>query len=158
MPFNMNFSKESLSGKPPAPEGWYRLQFTGFKPVASKNKDSVNLQPQFQIVQNTEHEGGKVWSNMNTNAPFVIQDFVHACGLEMEQEPDGSAKIPGVFKGVDENPDDPTKWEYFGPLMNKIFEAELFISEYNGRKSNKIKQYRCIVPNCKERHSTNLNG
>lgn len=159
MPFQMNFSKESLSGAPPVPDGWYQIMFSGFKQEAASKKDSINLNPQFFIHNHSEYEGRKVWANLNTKGPWVIQDFVHACGVEMEKV-DGTdeSTLPGIFKGMEENPEDPSKWEYLGPLTNKVFEAEVFTSEFNGRKSNKIKQYKCAVPSCSERHSTNLGG
>lgn len=158
MPFNMNFSRESLSGSDPAPSGWYQLQFKGFKQVASNNKDSINLNPQFEIINHPEHDGKKVWSTMNTKGTWVINDFVHATGNQMQAvngDPD-SLSIPGVFKDIDSFPDNPEKWEYLGPLTNSVFEAEVFISDWNGKKSSKVKQFKCAVPGCTERHSTNL--
>ena len=164
MPFSMNFSKESLSGAAPLEEGWYVLMFKSFSPkLAGQNKDSVSLNAQYEIVNNANSElnGRKVFDNLNLKGAWVIQDFVHSTGIEMEPVlgPSGEVEtytIPGVFKGMDTDPDDPTKWEYLGPLTNKVFEAEIAISEYNGKKSNKIRQYKCGVAGCTERHSTNL--
>lgn len=153
----MNFSKESFNTAEQAPEGWYKLQFKGFKPELTKAKDGINLQPHFEIVQNKEYENRRVFSGIGTKFVPGINDFVHACGMELEDVPGTeNKKIPGIFKGEAENPDDPTKWEYLGPLLNKVFEAEVCIKEYNGKKSNRIKQYKCAVPSCKERHIPNL--
>lgn len=158
MPFNMNFSKESLSGGGgPLPEGWYQLMFRSFKPEATKNKDSVNLNAQFEIVNNPEYDGRRIFETLSLKFPPAIQDFVHACGLQMEPVPGSEeATIPGAFKGMDTDPDEPSKWEYLGPLTNKIFEAEIADREYQGKKSSKIKQYKCAVTGCNERHITNL--
>jgi hypothetical protein len=66
--------------------------------------------------------------------------------------------IPGFWANADQFPEEPEKWEYQGPLTNATFDAEVYISEYNGRKSAKIRQYKCIIAGCTERHSTNLAG
>ena len=157
MPFQMSYSKEELSGTPPIPEGWYKLLVTGFKPkVAGKEKDSVSLNAQCEIVQHSEYTGRKVWPGLNSKAGWILQDFVHACGLEMETLPDGNDTIPGVFQGSDQFPDDPSKWTYIGPLLHVVLEAELAITEFQGKKRNEVRQYKCAVPGCKERHSSNL--
>jgi hypothetical protein len=164
MPFNMNFTRESLSGKPPIPAGWHKFRVTGFKPkVAGPNKDSVSFNPQIEVIDNPELDGSKVFENLNSKAPWIINDFVHGCGMTLETVQDGNEgteaenkSIPGFWLNADTNPDEPEKWEYQGPLMNAVFEAESYINEYNGKKSAKIKQYKCAVPGCTEKHSTNL--
>lgn len=153
----MNFKPESFNQGDPVPEGWYKLQFGGFKPEFTKAKDGINLQPILIIVQNTEYDGRRVFSGIGTKFTPGIKDLVHACGLQLEKV-DGTqdTKIPGIFKGEAEHPDDPSKWDYLGPMTNKVFEAEVCIREYNGKKSNRVKQYKCSVPGCTERHITNL--
>lgn len=164
MPFSMNFTRESLAGKPPIPAGWYKFRVTGFKPkIAGANKDSVSFNPQIEVIDNPEHDGSRVFENLNSKAPWIIQDFVHACGLQLEVVQDGNqgtaaetTTIPGVWINADTNPDEPEKWEYAGPLVNATFEAETYPNEYNGKTSAKIRQYKCAVTGCTERHSTNL--
>lgn len=163
MPFNMSFSTESLAGKPPVPAGWYTLRLSGFKQEGSKNKDSVNLNPQIEVINHPEYDGRKVFETMNTKGSWVIRDMVHACGQHMVELQDGNQgtqaanwTMPGVWNKIDQFPDDPSKWEYLGPLTNAVFEAELYEDDYNGKKSNKIRQFKCILPGCQVKHSTNL--
>jgi hypothetical protein len=166
MPFQMGFSREQISGKPPVPAGWYQFRVTGFKPkVAGQAKDSVSLNPQIEVINNPEHDGARVFENLNTKAGWIINDFVHACGQTLVEVQDGNQGTdaatmvpPGVWANTDQFPDEPEKWEYQGPLTNAVFEAETYISEYQGKKSAKIRQYKCAVPGCTERHSTNLAG
>jgi len=100
---------------------------------------------------------------MNSKAGWILNDFVHAMGLRMEEIQDGnqgteaaSYTIPGVFENADKFPDDPSQWKYLGPLVNKTLECELAITEYQGRQRNEIRQFRCAVPDCSDKHSTNL--
>lgn len=166
MPFQMGYSKEQLSGKPPVPQGWYQLRLSGFKPkVAGQNKDSINYNPQIEVINNPEYDGRKIFENLNSKAGWIIQDLVHACGQQLVEVQDGNQgteaaiwTIPGFWANADQFPEEPEKWEYQGPLTNAVFEAEVYISEYNGKKSNKIMQYKCSIPGCTERHSTNLAG
>jgi len=164
MAFQMNYSKEEISGKPPVPSGWYTLQVKAFKPkVAGKEKDSIQLNCETAIIGHAEHEGRKIFLGLNSKAPWIITDFVHACGLQMEEIQDGNQgteaaqfTFPGVFENSDKFPDDPAQWKYLGPLTNKTFQAELGETEFQGRKRNEVRQYKCAVPNCIDKHSTNL--
>ena len=163
MPFNMNFSKETLSGPPPLPDGTYTLQFLGFKPAKTKTGDSINLFPQFGVVGMPEYANRKISTVMNMGGAFAINDMLHSMGMKMEVVQDGNQgteaenyTIPGVFEGAEQFPEDPSKWKYQGPLTNKTFTAEVCTKEYNGRKNNDIRQYFCSVPGCSEKHSTNL--
>ena len=163
MPFNMNFSTESLSGKPPVPDGWYQLRLSGFKQEASSKKDSINLNPQIEVINHSEYDGRKVFESMNTKGTWVIRDLVHACGLHMVEVQDGNQgteaanwTMPGVWNKSDQFPEEPDKWEYLGPLTNAVFTAELYTKDYQGRKSNKIRQFKCAVPGCTVKHSMNL--
>lgn len=165
MTFNMGFSKGSLEGPPPVPEGFYTLILKGFKQSKSKNGDSVNLNPEIEIVGNSnpEFNGRKVFESMNVGGAWVVRDLVHACGFPMEVVKDGNEgtdaenqQIPGIFEKADQFPEDPSQWKYQGPLLNRTFQAELAISEYQGRKSNKIRQFICQVSGCQAKHSTNL--
>lgn len=169
MPFAMGYSKEDLTGAPPLPAGWYKLQTKAFKPAAAKVKppattpDSFNMNAQFEVVGHSTLDGRMCFASLNSKAGFIIVNYVHACGLQMEELQDGnqgteaaSFAIPGVWEDSDKYPEDPSKWRYLGPLTNATFEAELAETEYNGKKRNEIRQFKCAVTGCTERHSTNL--
>lgn len=165
MPFQMGFSKEELGGAPPVPSGWYTLQIKGFRPRASKAGDSLNLNAELAIINHSEYEARRVFVGLNTKMAFMWPDFVHSTGLTMEEVQDENAgtekasyTIPGVFENSDTSPDDPTQWKYAGPLLNKTLEAELAeIPAQDGHKAkNEIRQFKCAVPECTEKHSTNL--
>lgn len=175
MAFAMNFSREQIQGKPPVPDGRYTLKLSGFKPAWSrqkpgqseqeyKEKRSLNLNPQLEIIGHPDYEGAKVFENLNMSAPWILNDFLHAFGVPMEEVQDGnqgteaaSYSFPGIFDGSEQHPEEPEKWTYLGPLTNKTADVELFINDFNGRKSNKIRQYFCSIPGCTDKHSTNLN-
>ncbi|MDR3392462.1 MAG: hypothetical protein P4L77_12095 [Sulfuriferula sp.] len=171
MAFSMNFQKEQLTGAPPVPVGVYTLQLKGFKQKPAKIKEgqteseSMNLNPDVVIIGNAEYEGRKVFPGLNTKAPWIIVDFVHACGLTMEEvqnENAGTEKadftIPGVFVGSEDPSVKPEDWKYQGPLLNATMEVELAFTPATGgyKEKNEVRQYICKVPGCTEKHSTNL--
>lgn len=164
MAFQMGFTKEEISGAP-APAGWYDLQVKGFKPRAAKNGESVSFNAECAIINHPDYEGKRVFVGLNTKMMFMYPDFVHSLGLEMEvvqNEDAGTDKelltLPGAWEGYAENPDDPSKWKYLGPMLNKTFNAELAhipaTTEYKAK--NEIRQFKCALPGCTEKHSTNL--
>jgi len=157
----MNFSKESIEGPAPAPDGWYQLIFKGFKPAHAKDKQSINLNPQLEIVNHNTEDGKKVWDNGSTNGDYaqsIVLALVHATGQPEvpSANGDGGWELPGILDGMDQYPDNPEKWDYKGPMLNQVIEVELYVDEYNGRKSNKIAQYKCAIPGCQVKHPTNL--
>lgn len=171
MGFKMNFNKEELSGAPPLPAGWYTLQLKGFRPKAAAVKpgqsesESLSLNAELSVINHPEYEGRRVFAGLNTKMAFMWPDFVHATGLSMEEVQDefaGTEKanytIPGVFENADTNPTDPSTWKYLGPLLNKTMEVELAeipaTAQYKAK--NEVRQYKCAVPGCTEKHSTNL--
>ena|SRR5215472_14259769 len=165
MAFKMGYNKEDVSGKPPAPPGWYTLQFKQFKPkIAGVNKDGVMLNAECIIIGNGDQEGKRVFIGLSNKAGWVIYAFVHACGLPMTVIEDGNqgteaeeTALPGTWEHVDQFPDDPSKWgKYVGPLTNKTFEAELAITSYQGRDKNEVRQFRCALADCSDKHPTNL--
>ena len=171
MPFQMGFSKEELGGRVPVPAGWYTLMFKGFKPKASKIKpgatesDSWNLNAEFEIVGHPEYNGRRVFAGLNSKGAWMWPDFVHATGIPMEEVQDENAgtekasyTLPGVFEGSDIDPEHPENWKYLGPLLNKTFEAELANIPASGSfpAKNEVRQYKCAVPGCTDKHSTNL--
>jgi hypothetical protein len=163
MAFQMSYQKEELSGALPVPAGWYTLQVKNFRPRASKDGQSVSLNAELAIVGSTEYDGRRVFAGLNSKAGFIIFNFVHAAGMQMEEIQDefaGTEKanltLPGVFEGSDTHPDDPSQWKYQGPLLNATMEVELAETEYQGKKRNEVRQFKCAVPGCTEKHSTNL--
>jgi hypothetical protein len=171
MGFNMNFSTEQLSGAVPVPAGPYTLQFKGFDQKAAKIKanetesGSINLNPILEVIGNAEYDGRRIFANLNTKGPWVIRDFVHACGIPMDEVPDefaGTEKanwtLPGVFEGSDDPNKKPEDWKYQGPLLNKTLQVEVAHVPASGgfKEKNEVRQYICAVPGCVEKHSTNL--
>ena len=163
MPFQMGFTKEELTGAAPVPAGWYVLQFKQFKPKKSKDGESVSLNAELAIVSPVEYENRRVFVGMNTKMAWMWSDLVHAAGLPMEEIQDENAgtekasyTIPGVFENSDTAPEAPETWKYLGPLTNKTLEAELCETEYNGKKKNEVRQFKCAVAGCTDKHSTNL--
>ena len=171
MGFSMNFSREELSGKPPVPAGWYQFKFNGFKPKFSNLKpgetepSSLNLNAELEIINHPDYTGRKVFVGLNSKFFPAWFDFVYACGVEMEVVQDeftGTTKenltIPGVFENADTSPLDASNWKYLGPLTNKTLEAELAETpaEGNYRAKNEVRQFKCAIPGCTARHSTNL--
>jgi hypothetical protein len=163
-PFMMGFSKGDLSGGGVIPDGWYYLQFTGFKPAYSKDKGSVHFKPEFEVVQHAELNGRRVWPSVNSKAGWIVTDFSHAFGqelVEIDNENKGTDQanltIPGVFEGYDENPGNPDVWKYHGPFTNGVIYAEVATEiQQNGKPRNEIRQYKCAILGCEVRHSTNL--
>ena len=171
MAFKMGFKKEELSGPPPATPGVYELQVTGFRPKLAKSGESLNYNAEFTIVGNPLYENRRVFHPLNTSFAVAIRDFVHACGVPLEtitvigdaETPQHEEQVlPGTFEGMAENPDDPSKWgKYMGPLTNKIFKAELAITEYQGKQKNEVRVFFCALPGCATaepelKHSMNL--
>jgi len=168
--FQMSFNKEELSGAPPVPASWYTLQFKQFKPKKAANGESVSLNAELSIISPAEYENRRVFVGMNTKMAFMWQDFVHAMGLQMEEvqnENAGTDKadytLPGVFEGADDPNADPSTWKYLGPMANKTMEVEIAeIPATTGadgksyRAKNEVRQFKCAVAGCTEKHSTNL--
>lgn len=155
--FSVN--KESLE-KIVVPQGLYTLEVMDLTPKPAKKVESGhNLNGRFQIIgrvgeDDPELQAKKVqvFDSLNTSFGVGIQDFVHACGLQLDED----GNIPGDFDGPSED-----KLKYNGPLVGMRFQAEITIREYNGQPQNAIKSYVCTVPDCatvnpKIRHSSNL--
>lgn len=160
----MSVSKESLKGLPPMPEGLYEVRLDGWKPKKSAKGDSINLQPQMKVVNNAAGFNDRaVFENMNTNAGWIQQDFVHAFGLPMDLDGE-NASIPGDFVPDATDPDNVEKYGYNGPLKGrtgKVYLIQVPAKDKNGnikpgQIQNRIKYYVCAVPGCTEKHSDNL--
>lgn len=169
MPFQMGFTKEELTGAPPVPSGWYTVQLKAFKPKLSSKKDSVSFNAELAIISPTEYENRRVFCGLNTKMAWMWADFVHAMGLDMEEIQDENAgtekatfTLPGVWEGSDKFPEDPSQWKYIGPMTNKTMEVELAeipaqtVDGKTYKPKNEIRQFKCAVQGCTEKHSTNL--
>lgn len=171
MAFKMSFNKEELGGRVPVTAGWYTLQLVGFKPkfaalkAGETESGSLSLNAMLKIINHPDYENRVIFAGLNTKMAWTWPDFVHALGMEMEEVQDeftGTEKanftIPGVFEGADENPTDATNWKYLGPLLNLTMEAEIAEIPAQGGfgPKNEVRQYKCAVPGCTMKHSTNL--
>lgn len=159
----MTASKEDLKGQPVHPEGMYSVRLKGFKPAWSKNKDSVNLNPDMVITNHMELNDKKVFFNLNSKAKWLWQDFCHCFGVPLTPNASNPEEMefPGDFAGPENTPD---KWIYSGPLQNAIGQLYLIQApavdksgnEKPGEFQNRIKYFVCAVPSCEEKHSDNL--
>jgi hypothetical protein len=147
-------SKEEIKGLPLMVEGMVTVRLDGFKSQLSKNKDSVNLNPIMKVINHAEYNDRNVFENLNTKGKWVWKDFCHAFGVPLVETPTGDAEFPGDFDGPE---DDPTKWQYRGPLLGQ--QAQIYIIQGDNGKggvNNKVKYYVCKVAGCVEKHSDNL--
>lgn len=163
-------SKDELEGNKPIPGNTYQLQVSGFKPKMSKAGDSVNLNPVLKVVNSSEpkYNGQRIFFNLNTKAPWIMQDFAHSAGLPMEMHKTGAngeeeAHLPGGPNAFREDPSgDVSKAVYTGPLLGKIIKAEVIEEQQAGQKPrNSIKQFICAIDGCATKypdinHSNNL--
>lgn len=150
----ITFSKESLAGVPPVPDGVYDLRLEGFEPSLSKSKDSVNLNPILTVVNHPTENGKRVFINLNTKAGWIIESFCHCFGLPLVDDGSGNMTIPGDFQGPD---DDPEKWQYVGPLTGLVGKAFVKATTFNGKTNNKVDQFMCALGSaCNTKHATGL--
>ena len=70
----------------------------------------MSLNAELAIINNAEYAGRRIFAGLNSKAGFIIFDFVHACGLPMEEVQDelaGTEKanltLPGFFEGSDKH-------------------------------------------------------
>jgi len=163
MPFQMKVSKEAVEGLEVVPAGIYMVRFIEFKPKYSKadptgqKQPSLNYHARMEIVEG-DYAGRMIFEGLNEKAGWVQNDFCHAFGLAMEQNPDESYSIPGQWDGDENNTE---TWKYSGPLTGKIGKIELAVDSYNGKQNNKVRRYFCAVNNCEQlyptiRHSQDL--
>lgn len=149
-------SKEEVKGQPAMAEGLVTIRLDGFEPKLASKKDSVNLNPTLKIINHPEHNDRRVFENLNTKAKWVWKDFCHAFGVPLLEATNGDVEFPGDFDGPE---DDPTKWQYRGPLTGQQAQAYLIQSDdTKGGIRNAVKYYVCRVPGCTEKHSQKLNS
>lgn len=146
-------SADEIKGQPLMSEGLVTVRLDGFKPQFSKDRGSINLNPQLKVINHAEYNDRSVFENLNTKAKWIWKDFCHSFGVQMV-EANGEFEFPGDFDGQE---DDPTKWQYRGPLLGQT--AQLYLVQADNTKggiSNKTKYYVCKVAGCAEKHSANL--
>ena len=149
----LSASKEEIKGLPAMTEGMVTVRLDGFKPKFSKDKGSVNLNPELKVINHPEYNDRKIFENLNTKGKWVWKDFCHAFGVPLV-EVNGDFEFPGDFNGADDNPE---SWEYVGPLTGQT--AQIYIVQQDDTKGgikNAVKQYICRVQGCTEKHSQNL--
>ena len=148
-------SKDEVKGLPPMVEGMLTVRLDGFKPKHSKDKGSINLNPQMKVINHAEYNDRNVFENLNTKGKWVWKDFCHAFGVPLVEDGSGDFEFPGNWEG---DMDKPESMTYEGPLTGQ--QAQLYIvqSDFEGRINNKIKYYVCKIPGCTEKHSNNLAG
>src|ERR1700681_1650134 len=113
-------SKEEVKGLPIMNEGMVTFRLNGFKPKFSKDRGSVNLNPQMKVINHPEYNDRTVFDNLNTKAKWIWKDFFHAFGVPIKETPDGGIEFPGDFAGPDDNPE---AWQYSGPLLGQTCQA-----------------------------------
>lgn len=148
----ISFSKEELSGNV-YPPGQYDLHLEGFEPAFSKQKTSINLNPILKIVNHQTLNGKRVFDNLNSGASWIIESFCHAFGLPLTPNTNGGGDMPGDFVGPD---DDPSKWNYVGPLSGAVAKVILNTKTYNGKESTGVDQWLCQVQGCNTKHASGL--
>lgn len=147
-------SKEEVKGLPAMPEGMYTVRLDGFKPKWSKDKGSVNLNPQLKVINHADFNDRIVFENLNTKGKWVWKDFCHGFGVPLTEGTNGDVEFPGDFDGDENNPE---VWQYRGPLVGQ--QAQIYLIQADNTKGsdvNKIKYYVCKVGGCVEKHSANL--
>ena len=145
MPVKMGVDPEAIKAPKPAPAGWYDIKLTGFKPNRSKDKQSINFNAQMEIVNNTaDNNGKKVYMGLNTKFARAHADFAHGFGFPLQ--PDGS--LPGYWVPDTKDPENVDKYQYKGPLLGKIMNAELQVTSYQGNERNEVNQIKCKIDQC----------
>ncbi len=160
-PVKMGVDPEKLKAPKPAAAGWYKLKFKGFKPKrGAKDKDSINFNAEFEIVEATpEDNGKKVYATLSTKFERALADFSHGLGFPMN--PDGT--FVGNWQTDPKDAENVEKYQYAGPLLGKTAKVELVVESYQGNEKNSIKQFVCAIDGCATKfpeikHMTNLIG
>jgi hypothetical protein len=153
----MGVSKDKLEGRKPLPSGFYEFRCDGFKPKASKDKNSTNFNPQLKVINNAQGLNDEfIFFNLNSNAGWIMKDFVHCLGLQMEVDGD-QAFMPGNFKEDPNDSENVEKYKYEGPMVGRTGRVEIGVRKDDKNKDQSyVKQLLCKVPGCVEKHSTDL--
>jgi len=116
-------SAEEVKAPPVPTAGIYTVRFKGFKPDFSKKKDSVNLNPQLEIVNHPEFNNVPLFDSLNTKAKFNWEPFAACFGCPVVKDADGNFDFPpGRLDGPDNNP---KAWTYTGPLLGQEGQVEV---------------------------------
>jgi hypothetical protein len=128
-----------------------------------RDRSAVNFNAQMQVISNGQASDTVVTHWVNANSGRIQKDFCHCFGVEMEKGVDGEEYFPGGFEPDQKDPNDPTKWVYQGPLINRIGRVEVAPKEVISTKTNKpvtymnIKRFFCALGSaCHEQHSEDL--
>jgi hypothetical protein len=118
------------------PEGDYDVRLEGFQPAFSKDKQSVNLNPQMVYVGtgDPKMDGKKAFDSLNTKAPWRFDELCRCFGERVVVEGD-QTYLPGDFVGPE---NEPSKWQYTGPLLGKVGKVHIIKETYNNKEQNKI--------------------
>lgn len=163
----MGVNPEQTKAPKPVPGGWYKLRLKGIVAKLSKSGKGINYEAYTNVVENkAEYNDSFVAFRMNNgfNQAMAAQDFCHGMGFPLET--DGSFPGDWTIKDATKAPDAPDYFDgaqYSGPLLGKVFEAELVTTVYDGNERNEVKQIRCSLANCATRfpdirHKTDLIG
>jgi hypothetical protein len=156
-PVILGAPKDSLEPKALIPEGRYTVRCDGFKPKASKNKEnpSVNLNPVLKVINHPTLNGESVFTSLNQNAGFILKDFSHMFGLDIETHGD-TVSIPGHFMPNPAAPQDFAQYRYQGPCLGQTGDLLVAHKVYENKPQYYIKAYFCRKPGCTEKHSMEL--
>jgi hypothetical protein len=156
-PVRMGAPKDSMEGRKLLPTGRYTVVCDGFAQKMSKNKEnpSVNFNPKLRIINHPTLSGEKIFTSLNQGAGFILLDFSHMLGFQMQEEGD-DVVFQGQFIPNPADPNDISKMTYQGPLQGATGDVELGVQKYNNKDQNFIKAYYCKVPGCNQKHSTEL--
>lgn len=154
-PVRLGAPKDSMEGRKLLPVGRYTVQCDGFAQKASKKGDSINYNPKLRIINHPTLSGEKVFTSLNQGAGFILLDFCHMLGHQMEAQGEDLV-FPGGFIPNGADPNDVSKMTYQGPLQGSTGDIMIGQNEYNNKPQNFIKQYFCKVPGCAVKHSAEL--
>jgi hypothetical protein len=154
-PVRMGAPKDSMEGRKLLPRGKYVVQCDGFGQKMSKKGDSINYNPKLRIINHPTLSGEKVFTSLNNGAGFILVDFCHMLGHQMDIVGE-DAVFPGGFVPDASAPDDVAKMTYQGPLKGAVGEILVDVNKYENKDQNYIKQYFCKIPGCQVKHSTEL--
>jgi hypothetical protein len=146
----MAVSSTSIEQSPALDEGMYKLRLVTISCSKSKDGKSTNMKFEYEVQGHQLPDGKPYRTNMfiSEKAGWIQNDAVHALGLTMEEEKDGTLSIPGAFDGPAGEPD---KWQYKGPLAGRECDAYLVRDNSSGREYNNIKYFICKLANCAQR-------
>lgn len=167
MGVQIRVNKEQLKGFK-CPPGEYEFRFDGWKPRASKDKQSTNLWPVLTIINHPSLTGKELPLVCNTQSGWEHVELIHSLGAGETRYDDSAPDyktIPGEFEPDAAAPDDPTKWRYVEdpnqPIIGQIGRATVVEVPHYKRQGDteaKIKKFYCRLPGCQHEHRESLAG